>query len=161
MLNELEEYMGVLSTFLRGQVPVYNPIHHHLLWLSDAVGHAAALVSDLDEAEKMDIKRSHKFQKDFADLHDKAEEVAAYMRTGLDRFPALNCLNCQAESVMVPFKKYLEELLDKKLDNRLLGTLVPLILDHMAREECYYLIKLSQVSDIKSPDCDPGKPRVE
>ncbi len=41
-----------------------------------------------------------------------------------------------------------------------LGILDPLIPDHMLREECYYLRKLSSVSDVKSPTCDPGKPRI-
>lgn len=161
MLNELEEYIGILNTYMTGGIPFANPVHYHLLWLSDAAGHAAAVISELDETEKIDIEKSRNFEKGFADLYDKAEEVAAYMRTGLDKFPALDCLNCQAENMMVPFKKYLEELLEKKLENKLLGTLMPLILDHMAREECYYLTKLSQVSDVRSPGCDPGKPRVE
>ncbi|MDD4402872.1 MAG: DUF2935 domain-containing protein [Desulfitobacteriaceae bacterium] len=41
-----------------------------------------------------------------------------------------------------------------------LGIIDPLIPDHMLREECYYLFKLSAVSDVESPTCDPGKPRI-
>jgi len=45
-------------------------------------------------------------------------------------------------------------------EKKVLGIISPLVLDHMFREECYYLTKLSMVSDTKEPDCDPGKPRV-
>lgn len=161
MLNELEEYMTILCAFMSGNIPVFHPIHYHLLWLSDAVGHAAGVTSKLDEAERKYIKKSRGFEKEFSDLYNKAQELAAYMRTGLDKFPALGCFNCQAEKTMVPFKEFLEELLDRRLSKELLGTLMPIMADHMAREECYYLTKLSQVSDVKHPGCDPGKPRVE
>ncbi|QQE75753.1 DUF2935 domain-containing protein [Brevibacillus composti] len=33
--------------------------------------------------------------------------------------------------------------------------------DHMSREECYYLMKLSEVTDVNVPDCYPTRPRVE
>lgn len=161
MLNELEEYMTILCTLMSGNMPSFHPVHHHLLWLSDAVGHAAGVMSNLDEVERPFIKKSMEFQKEFADLHDKVEEIAGYMRTGLDKFPALDCFNCQAEKTMVPFKEFLEELLERRLSKKLLGTLMPLMADHMAREECYYLTKLSQVTDLKSPGCNPAKPRVE
>lgn len=61
---------------------------------------------------------------------------------------------------MVLFRKFLEEL--KEMDIRLeaLGTLSPLMIDHMAREECYYLLKLSQVTALTPPACDPAKPRI-
>lgn len=160
MLNELEEYIRILCTFISGQIPLNNPVHYHLLWLSDAVGHAANVAGSVDEVERKTIEKSKEFEKDFVYLHEKAEEIAAYMRTGLESFPALSCLNCQAEKTMTPFKEFLEELLERKLGDRLLGSMMPLIADHMAREECYYLTKLSQVSDIKPPGCDPAKPRV-
>ena len=34
-------------------------------------------------------------------------------------------------------------------------------INHMIREECYYLTKLSMVSHIKNPECDPTKSRIE
>ena len=45
--------------------------------------------------------------------------------------------------------------------NKVLSTLTPLMPDHMLREECYYLIKLAQSSEVRMPDCDPTRPRVE
>lgn len=59
------------------------------------------------------------------------------------------------------FKKFLEELKEGIIKKKVLGTLAPLSPDHMFREECYYLTKLSMISDIKEPECDPTKPRIE
>ena len=69
-------------------------------------------------------------------------------------------LNLTAERGMLDFKKYLEILFDKITSKKALGTLEPLILDHMNREEYYYLTKLATVSETKDPDCDPTRPRV-
>jgi hypothetical protein len=88
-------------------------------------------------------------------------ELAGYTRTGLRTFPALERFTKQAELEMALFMEFLTELKELGLTKELLGTLMPLMADHMAREECYYLTKLSWVSAIKPPNCDPGKPRVE
>ncbi|MCB2341698.1 DUF2935 domain-containing protein [Clostridium estertheticum] len=53
----------------------------------------------------------------------------------MSSFPALDDLNFTAEKVIVNLKKYLEVLLCKISDKKTLCTLVPLVLDHMNREE--------------------------
>ncbi len=161
MINELEEYLIVLGTASEGENPIYHPIHYHLLWLSDAVGHAAGVAANLDEVEKDMIRKNNWYEKEFTDLYMKSVQVEGYLRIGLDCFPALKRLNEQAEEIMVPFKELLEEILEQRLNSRLLGTLMPLMADHMAREECYYLLKLSRSAKTKEPDCCPDKPRIE
>ena len=47
------------------------------------------------------------------------------------------------------------------LTKEVLGTLTPLMANHMAREETYYLLKLSETTDLPSPKGDPTKPRVK
>ncbi|MEG1797522.1 MAG: DUF2935 domain-containing protein [Clostridium sp.] len=37
--------------------------------------------------------------------------------------------------------------------------LMPLMLDHMYREACYYLTKLALVSNIECSNCKPDAPR--
>lgn len=59
------------------------------------------------------------------------------------------------------FQIFLHELEEMRMNNELLGVLTPLMADHMSREECYYLMKLSEVSDVKTPDCYPTRPRNE
>ena len=58
---------------------------------------------------------------------------------------------------MKDFMSLLYNLQQLRNSKSLLGTLSPLTVDHMNREECYYLSKLSQVSVVKRPNCDPAK----
>lgn len=161
MVNELEEYLFNLVNLLGGNDPKPGPIHLHLLWLPDGSGHAAGIASELDPTEKDLIKLSKEYVKEFDNLYLKVIEYNGYTRTGICNFNALKSLNIYTDRVMSKFKKFLKELQDAVEDNRVLGTLTPLLLDHMFREECYYLTKLSMVSEISEPECDPRKPRVE
>lgn len=161
MLNELEEYMRILNCLMVKHIPTVHPVHLHLLWLLDGSGHAASIEGDLDEVEKQLKDKSSVFKKDFEGLYLKSIEMAGYMRTGLKRFPALDFLNCQAGCRMKDFMDFLKELFDLVSGKEALGTLMPIVPDHMLREECYYLTKLAEVSEVKTPDCDPAKPRAE
>jgi hypothetical protein len=161
MVNEVDEYLFILSNIMNNRLPVSNPIHYHLLWLLDGAGHASGIMSDLDMVENYYIKRSEAYLNSFKQLYIKSVELCGYMRTGLYQFPSLGQLNTEADNVMNSFKDFLKELEKLVKNKRILGSIQPLVLDHMFREECYYLTKLSYVSDIKTPQCDPTKPRVE
>lgn len=161
MLNELEEYLHVLNCYFNNRTFLTGPIHYHLLWLPDGSGHASSISASLDMTEKKLIKYSKKFAKTFDNLYLQAIEFKGYMRTGLCKFPALDALNKNSNSEMNCFKEFLENLKLGVLEKKVLGTLAPLVLDHMYREECYYQIKLSQSSTVKCPECDPTKPRIE
>jgi hypothetical protein len=161
MLNELEEYLCILKFIMTKSIPMANPVHHHLLWLLDGAGHAAAINSSLDDVEKMLKEKTRSFTKNFEDLYQKSVEMAGYFRTRQKDFPALNRLNTEAEKEMISFVNFLENIEELRLKKELLGTINPLIPDHMLREECYYLTKLSRVSEIARPDCDPAKPRIK
>ncbi|MDD3654720.1 MAG: DUF2935 domain-containing protein [Desulfotomaculaceae bacterium] len=162
MVNELEEYLQILACFInKQQTQLFDPVHLHLVWLLDAKGHAFFLASSLDEVEKQYIRRSTEFNIVFADLFDKSLEMKGYLRTGLNQFPALSALNMQAENTILHFSCFLQELQKLIQSKEILSILTPLATDHMLREECYYLLKLSLVSDVKKPNCDPMKPRIE
>ena len=162
MVNELEEYLGILECLHAKQAPpLTHPIHHHLLWVSDAVGHAATLACSVDLVET-DIKEVGEcFARSFKELYLKAVEIKGYLRTGEQEFPALTRYNFQVEKEIRSFSGFLCELFDLVSNKEALGNLTPLIPDHMMREECYFLTKLAQVSEVKLPDCDPTRPRVE
>lgn len=129
--------------------------------MSDAEGHAATLAAGLDMTEKDLRQTSHCFAKNFKDLYSKALEFKGYLRTGIDHFPALARYNHQVEKEIVLFSCFLEKLRELLCAKKALGRLMPLVPDHMLREECYFLTKLAQVADIKCPDCDPARPRPE
>lgn len=161
MVNELDEYLFILNSLIKGNPPPAGPIHFHLLWLLDGSGHASTIASNLDMTEKELIKKSKEYSKKFDDLYLKALEFNGYLRTGFFDFPALGTLNEDANETMTCFKNFLTELENEIIKKKVLGAISPLTPDHMFREECYYLIKLSMVSDIKEPQCDPAKPRIK
>jgi hypothetical protein len=161
MVNELEEYLRVLDSLVLGKKPPsFSALHHHLLWLSDAYGHAFSIAAELDLVEQRLIAQSQQFARHFQEFYIKAVEMVGYTRARLHQFPALSRFNRQVEMELALFRHFLREIEEMELDAEALGTLSPLIPDHMAREECYYLSKLAQVSEVSAPDCDPGKPRT-
>lgn len=162
MVNEIEEYLRILQYLCAGKTPPpQHPVHHHLLWLQDAVGHAATLAAEVDPTEKPMAHKSEYFRHQFESYYLKAVELAGFLRTQLKTFPALERFNNDTLLEMKLFREFLHEIEDMRLSKELLASIDALLPDHMAREECYYLMKLALVTDLTEPACDPTKPRVE
>lgn len=162
MVNELEEYLRILSALVLSEpLPAFHPVHHHLLWLLDASGHAASIVGALDMREHKLKEKGQAFLKRFDAFYLKAVEMAGYLRAHLSQFPALARFNRDVKLEMLLFMEFLRELEEMEWNAQALDTMTALMADHMAREECYYLTKLALVSDIERPDCDPAKPRAQ
>ncbi len=162
MVNEVEQYLHILGCALTDKtVPAFHPVYHHVLWLLDAAGHAEGLAGDLDMVEDDLKERSRQFATTFEDLYLKAVEFKGYLRTGISSFPALSRLNCQAASEIELFRDFLCRLRELVKTKMVLGTITPLIPDHMMREECYYLTKLAEVTGLAKPNCDATRPRQE
>ncbi len=161
-VNELEEYILVLTYLKEGNPPpVFHELHHHLIWLQDAYGHAGIIHNHLDGVEKRLRKKSQEFEKHFEGFYLKAVELTGYLRSSLNTFPALERFNNEVELEMTLFQNFLSEVEELELSEKVLGTFSGLMADHMYREECYYLIKLAEASNVKIPNCDPTKPRTE
>jgi hypothetical protein len=157
MVNEVDEYLRIISYLRQGKKPpLLHPLSHHLLWLPDAAGHAEGIDGNLDGTEKNWKEKCRQFIRQFESFYIKAVEMAGYLRTNLKHFPALSKLNQDVVLEMRIFQKFLQEMEELSLNKQILGTLSPLLADHMYREECYYLTKLSQVSKVVgSPQCNP------
>ncbi|MFH5184094.1 DUF2935 domain-containing protein [Paenibacillus sp. TAB 01] len=162
MVNELEEYVRILDALLAGRpVPNYPPLHHDLLWLSDAAFHSSAISTELDFVERRLIEKSRGFERHFSDFYLKAIELAGYMRTMRQQYPSFIRFHRDIHLEMALFMAFLKEVEQLDLSEELISSLNPLIPDHMYREECYYLKKLAQSEEISAPDCNPAAPRVE
>ncbi|WP_175614491.1 DUF2935 domain-containing protein [Piscibacillus halophilus] len=162
MVNELEEYLLVISYLKEGEAPpIFHELHHHLVWLADAAGHAGAINDELDKVEQRLKEKSEKFAKHFDDFYIKAVELTGYLRANISSFPALNRFNDDVEVEIKLFQTFLHEVEEMELSDTVLSTFSALMADHMYREECYYLMKLAESSNTTVPDCDPTKPRTE
>lgn len=160
MLNELEEYLRILQYMRCGEIPpLVHPIHHDLLWLPDAAGHAAAIAAGLDETEQALFQKSRDFIKQFHDLYLKAIEIKGYLRTCVLEFPALDRFHTEIRDRIAAFMDFLCYMKDYIMKNEVLTTLPELIPDHMLREECYFLTKLAEETTLTIPTCDPTWPR--
>jgi Domain of unknown function (DUF2935) len=147
MVNEVEEAIRLFSYLEEGQKPpAVHPLHHDLLWLLDAAGHAGAIDANLDLVEKQLKKDSRDFTKEWEDFYLKAVELAGFLRTNVTKFPALDRFHDDIQLEMELFKTFLRELEEMGLKKESLGTLTPLMADHMAREESYYLLKLAETT---------------
>lgn len=146
MINEVDESIS-LFTYYRDndQLPPINKISQHKLWLLDAAGHADAIISQLDPTEGDLRKKLKSLKVKFTDLYLKATEYAGYLRATLDTeqlFPAANSLDLKAGLEITIFLGMLKELHANRLNNETLGTIMPLMLEHMILEENYYLSKI-------------------
>ncbi|WP_226585569.1 DUF2935 domain-containing protein [Halobacillus litoralis] len=162
MVNELEEYLLVLSFLAKGDTPpLFHELHHHMLWLMDASWHAGDIYDEIDEIESEWKEKSKMFRDHFQQFHLKATEMKEYLLLNHPSFPALQKLNDEAALELKLFQTFLKELEEMELDKTSLCRSSPLMADHMAREECYYLYKLAEVTDGCFSGCDPTKPRTE
>ncbi|MET4560369.1 hypothetical protein ABIA69_001513 [Lysinibacillus parviboronicapiens] len=147
MVNELEEYQNVLSYLKKGEIPpIFHELHHHLLWLLDASGHAGVINDQLDGVEKRLKQKSNTFAQHFEQFYLKAVELTGYLRSNIQSFPALTRFNKDVEIEMTLFKTFLQELEEMDLSAEVLGTFTAPMADHMWREEQYYLMKLAHAS---------------
>ncbi|MDQ6599290.1 DUF2935 domain-containing protein [Bacillus salipaludis] len=161
MVNELEEYVRVLKHLKSQEIPpIFHELHHHLVWILDAAGHASAISSNLDSVEKTLKEKSDSYTKHFEDFYLKAVEMTGFLRTQLTNFPALEKLNSDVTLEIKLFQNFLQEIEELELSAQALGTFSPLMADHMFREECYYLMKLAESTNVDKPNCDPTKPRL-
>lgn len=162
MVNEVEEAIRLFGYLAEGEMPpVVHSLHHDLLWLLDAAGHADGIDRNLDQVEKQLKEKGKKFTNEWKEFYLKAVELAGYLRTNVLEFPALTKFHMDIHLEMTIFKNFLRELEEMRLNKETLGTLTPLMADHMAREECYYLKKLAETTVLPFPTCDPSKPRTE
>jgi hypothetical protein len=161
MVNELEEYERILAELLAGRpVPRLHPLHYDIVWLQDAIGHAAELSYDMDLVERRWIEKSRTFQMEFGAFFLKAIEMAGYLRTSLSTFPAFEKFHADIDLEMKLFMRFLQELEELQIGPKLLDRIHPLMPDHMFREECYYLTKLAAYGLVPEPGCDPSRPRT-
>jgi hypothetical protein len=162
MLNELENFLKILAGYQAGKPYEESILGQHLLWSLDASAHAAILGSDLDKVEFQLRKTAKKFEKDFDQLYIKVVELIGYFRSKPPAAePALERYNLEVAAGIQKFMEFLMEVRQSVINQQTLGRLVPLEPDHMWREECYYLLKIAEVTPgFPKLDCDPGRPRV-
>lgn len=140
--EEAQRALGGAGWSVQQLAPPMQALHHHLIWLPDAAGHAAALHGDLDGVEKDLLGSTASFQEIFNGMHIKALELYSMLRIAPRMVGALRRLNRDSMAQIGVFRAFLAELREHLEGCEVLGALVPLFPDHMLREELYYTEKL-------------------
>ena len=143
MINELDQYLRILQTFLKDGIVMRSPeLNAHELWLLDATGHVSAIMAELDPVEKDMKKRLKKQGKGLNNLLYKTKEFIDYVVRLNDTPDAVERLNKLVINEITAFDRLLTEIYNLRLEKELLGTFSQLLIDHMLREEAYYLMSL-------------------
>ena len=160
MLNEIDEYIYILNMYQNDMPVNFHPLHLHLVYLLDALGHTTIIQNYVSFPFRDVREEAARYEHDFMILYNKAVEYTGYLRTDLKDFKALDQLNNDIYEKLRVFAEFSVDLMLKIRERSVLGPLNVLFLDHMYREECYYLMQLSSVTKSPRPVCDPATPRM-
>ena len=122
-VSELEEYIFILNEIMLN--------HDQNILINHGSDYAYSISSTLESTEKLFISELNElkyFSKIFDDFYLKALEFTSEKL---------------GQSLNIAISKIFQ-ISDKEI-----GTLMPLIIDHMKRKECYYLTKVVTVSKMK------------
>jgi len=146
MINEAQEVLGVL-----GALPVIPPdpyarlLHLHLLWLSDAAGHSAMALANLDPNERLLIKEFRRFEKTFNGLFLLALEQNQIYDKIARPFRALIGLTNDARQTIEAHLLLVELLEALRARCEAEGTAPPRLPNHFIREERHYLESIALI----------------
>lgn len=160
MIEEAREFLEMHRKLREGvRAPLaMEMLDDHLLWLSDASGHAAALHARLDPTEAELRQQAAFWERLFDGLHKRAFEMTRALRGRPDYVPpALLALGRAAGWNIDIFRRWLEDLGGMLARHQVLGTAKPLLAEHMVREELYYLDKIRQWEAVGSLTLPPGR----
>ncbi len=144
MINEAMEFYRDICT-INTSIPVDPTVQNimlHKIWLPDASGHAASISTQLDPTETSLIKEADNFKKAFDNLYIKAVELGQMLERACLANGSLEWLNTEVETKINEFICFLDKVRKLRVCCKALGSLKPLIPDHMIREEKYYLANI-------------------
>jgi hypothetical protein len=147
LLNELEEFLKFINELQTGEESSGSMLGNHLVWVLDAAGHATFIGSNLDPAEALYREEAKAYENAFLKMYYKVVEMAGYYRSDLEAVrPVLLRFNRQITELMQEFICFLSELQEGLAQQQILGNLHSWLMDHMIREEKYYLRKIGVTS---------------
>ncbi|MDF2700686.1 MAG: hypothetical protein K0Q49_2249 [Haloplasmataceae bacterium] len=147
MLNEANEFYRnlYLATGNKKMNPYDETILLHKLWLRDASGHAAAVSGSLDPVEAILVKEACDFKDKFDNLYIKAYELGLMIERTQVESKAILYLNEEVNQVLTDFICFLDRVKNLRIECKVMGYIVPEMVDHMIREEKYYLAKVKKI----------------
>lgn len=161
IVNSAEIYLDILRAYLAGRQPSFNALILYSFWLQNIYIDSLNIQNDIGILYFEERQKAGEFADLFLKLYNTASIIDGLHRTGLNDFPAQDKFNDQVQGTMIAYAEYLVDLINLIAGHQYIGGLSLLFVDSTYRQLCYFMTKLSEVSTVKAPVCDPSSPRME
>lgn len=159
MVNTTELLLDGLSAYMRNTFP--DTTNLASTWLQNIYITTLTIQDKLGILYFEERTKAGAFAAIFTNLYNKSLILDGLRRTGLNNIPAFNRFYNQIQNHMIAYAEYLVDLINIITKKEYVGMLTLLDVDSMYRRACFFMTKLSLISEIKAPVCDPAGPRLE
>lgn len=151
MINEAMEYYLFLS-LVNNQFkfdPCLELLRIHKMWLITSLSNTNTIISQLDITESVSIKKACDFKEAFNSLYLEATQLYLLCERVFNNHEKIDHFNDTVTSLVKAFISFLQKLKILKTEGKLLstGTFTIKVLNHMIKEEEYYLQKLRDLNE--------------
>lgn len=159
MVNTTELLLDGLAAYMRGEYPDTSTLT--TVWLENMTITALDIENHVGNLYFEQKNKARDFAELFLKLHMKSQTLDGMRRTGLKDFPAMNEFYDEIQKAMIGYAEFLVDLIRLIADKKYTGALTLLDVDSTYRRACFFTTKLSQISAIPAPACNPAAGRTE
>ena len=160
-VNETEQYMNILASFMENEENMYNSITESITWMMNLYMGTVRIEQSIGISFVEFSVQARNYAHDFLILYLRAYIMKGFLRTGAKNLPALDQLNDDVQKKITEYAEFIVKLINLSKKRQFFGRITLLDLDSTYRQLCYFMTRLSAVSRIKAPVCDPASPRLE
>ncbi|MED4229183.1 DUF2935 domain-containing protein [Neobacillus cucumis] len=161
-LNENQEYLRLLSYFLKAEQPVSLSLDQLLdLWLEDQLGHIILLRNLADPIELTVERQSDLYAQRFQMFILQNHHVKGFLRFTEQGFPRQKELALEVGRTVIEMNQYIRSIVEKYMGKRVLNKTALRFLEHHFPETCYFIKKLAEFApelQSESVHCSLRKP---
>lgn len=155
-----EEYLRLLKAFIKNEQPAADTaIQMDVNWLPRSIQMSKIIFESLGIYQTELRQKVESFSDRLTGLFLNSIELNGMTRIGTSDFPIMNQHQKEVVNTLNDFYKFLGSIISLRRQNALPGTLSVLYLDRAMRMICYFLRKLTILTDFEQPDCDLAMPR--
>lgn len=160
MITMADEYLYLLNSFIQKRQPVYDSIIEDLLWLPLLIPNAKYIADNIGYFQRMNREKAQDYSRLFEEYMLYAMELQGLTRIGTQDFPLALEYRSALENTVREYLEFLSAIITLVQNGKEIGTLSLLYLQRSNRALCYYLAKLSELSNSAKPDCNPYAMRL-
>lgn len=155
IINIVNYYIYMLDLFLKGRYPVFDPVMQELFWLPVFSLQCRYIADNVGYYSKTEREKAHEFADICNEKYLFAVQLQGYVRIGKDDFPIAKAHHQEVDAAIKDYAQFLVDLIQKKKQNRIPGTLDLLFLDSAYRQLCVFSTELAAFIGTQKPACDP------